>query len=69
MRKLIRCKATQAFLTKQGTWTKDIQEAHHFPDFWAAHAATAQFPRRFIETYYSFDPAQMSQWDFALETT
>lgn len=65
MRKLIRCISTQAFLTKECTWTKHIHKACHYPDF-SAQAARTQFPEQDLQVYYSFDPNNESKWDFSL---
>ena len=68
MRKLIRCKATQAFLTSEDTWTKDFQKAHYFADLQAAFAINT-LPSSDVEIYYSFDPGKPSPWDFTLSAS
>ncbi len=67
LRKLIRSKATHAFLTPDGAWTKDIPSAATFEDHSAAVAAKHQFHLDGeVELYYSFDHPRQSQWDFTM---
>ncbi len=67
LRKLIRSKATQAFLTPRGAWTNDIATAAVFKDHSAAVAAKNQFHLDGeAELYYSFDDQRKSQWDFTM---
>jgi hypothetical protein len=66
MRKLIRCKRTQNFLTKDGTWSSDFQKAAEFADPPEAHAAVEQFQLQEVEMYYSFHEDATSQYDFAI---
>lgn len=66
MRRLIRCKATKTFLTKEGAWTSNIQEALQFGHHTEAWAARKHFGLQDVELYYSFDNAKESQYDFPL---
>ncbi len=66
MRKLIRSKATKAFLTKRGQWTNQIQKAAEFPDQAQAHAAVLKFHLLDVESYYSFSKSGLSRYDFAV---
>ena len=63
VKKLIRNKATRAFLTEDGAWTDDIEKARQFMGAEGASVATKQFNIQNVELYYSFnDP----RWDFTL---
>ena len=67
LRKLIRSKSTQAFLTQDGTWTHDIASAVAFADHSAAVAAKHQLHLEGqVELYYSFDHPRPSRWDFTM---
>lgn len=68
LRKLIRCKATKAFLTEQGAWTKDMASAAVFEH----HAAAVAVKRQLqldgqAELYYSFEHPRRSEWDFTMD--
>ncbi len=65
--KLIRSKATKAFLTQHGAWTADIASATPFADISAAVAAKHEFHLEGeLELYYSFDFPRQSRWDFTM---
>ena len=64
IRKLIRYKGTQRFLTEQGDWTSEFATAKVFADFAAIEAAASQLPTSSIEIYYSFDATRQSEYDF-----
>ncbi len=66
MRRLIRAKATRAFLTEDGTWTHNLAKAATFDDSALAIAAKSRFRLEDVELYYSFDDHQRSPWDFVL---
>lgn len=66
MRRLVRARASKAFLTNDGTWTPRIAAAAAFGTFSAVFAATRPFHSEEVEIYYSFDDRQRSQWDFAI---
>ncbi len=67
LRKLIRCKATKAFLTQEGGWSTDMAGAVVFEDYSAAVSAKRQFQLDGQEElYYSFDYPRQSQWDFTM---
>lgn len=65
--KLIRSKATNAFLTQHGAWSEDIASAAVFKDYIAVLAAKRQFHLDSeAKLYYSFDHPRQSQWDFTM---
>ncbi|HOC58192.1 MAG TPA: hypothetical protein PKI20_21415 [Verrucomicrobiota bacterium] len=65
MRKLIRSKATQAFLTADGQWTDQIQAAADFPGL-LARDAMRDFQLRDLEVYYSFCNTAATSYDFTV---
>jgi hypothetical protein len=66
MRKLIHSKCAYGFLTKDGTWTKDVQEAAVFADHSEARAAVEQFQLREVELYFNFSDDGTTEYDFAV---
>ncbi len=66
MRRLIRSKATRAYLTMDGAWTQNIADAALFADYAAAAAAKRRFELGEVELYYSFYELRESEWDFGL---
>ncbi len=65
MRKLIRCRTTNAFLSKDGRWTHDLRNAADVtgPDL---HLIIRAHPRKRIEVYYHFGEDRPSQYDFTV---
>ena len=66
MRKLIRSRTTRAFLSDSGKWTRDLTKAHRFKNNSEAREAKAQFHLTDVELYYSFEEAEITEFDFAL---
>jgi hypothetical protein len=66
MRKLIRSKATKAFLTADGHWTRQLRRAGEFPDLLQSLAAIAHFDLRNVELYYLFNGRTTSEYDFTI---
>ena len=66
MRRLIRSRRTQAFLTRQGAWTCELAKAAAFDNSATLLEAVRRFELHDVETYYSFHEHQPSQWDFAI---
>lgn len=64
--KLIRSKATRAFLTKDGQWTAHVQNAARFTDLSLARAAMQQFQLHDVELYYFFGDGSLTRYDFAI---
>jgi hypothetical protein len=65
VQKLIRNKATLAFLTKDGGWTHEIRNAWQFTDEEEAARVKKSFKLQSVELYHCFYETQTS-WDFAL---
>ncbi len=65
MRKLIRSRATKAFLTLDGSWTDDLQNACDFTGQ-DLRSVQAGHPLQQIEVYYHFGPNGPSQYDFTI---
>ncbi len=66
MRKLIRSRVTEKFLTTDGKWTTDVQKARHFPELWEAVALIHRSKLFNVEHYYCFGKAQRSELDFTV---
>jgi hypothetical protein len=66
MRKLLRCKRTKAFFTKDAGWTRDIQHALTVTEHTVPEAIRDQFKWDELEIYYSFEQSRESQWDFTM---
>jgi hypothetical protein len=66
MRRLIRSKATNTFLTTTGDWTPDLARAKAFADRYSVVMAKRHRFLQEVEAYYSFDLHRRSFWDFAL---
>jgi hypothetical protein len=66
MSKLIRCRKTLRFLTKNGSWTSKLHDAARFLDHALAHAAVEQFQLCDVELYYLFGEHKTSSYDFTL---
>ena len=66
--KLIRSKATKSFLTKDGLWTNNVENAAHFHDRSLALAAARKFhlSEEEVELYYLFNEHTPTQYDFTL---
>ena len=65
MRKLIRSKTKQAFLSQEGSWTHDPQQAREV-DFTEAQRIAQQLGLRDAELYYHFDGQHSSEYDFGV---
>ena len=66
LRKLIRSKWTNEFLTNEGTWTEDVQAAADFPLLGQTQQAVKRFHLRNVELYYLFGDRPQVRYDFAL---
>lgn len=67
MTKLIRKRATRAFLTNEGRWSLDPVRARRISDPSEATAVMHQLKLEGVELYYSFDDSRVcEEWDFAI---
>ncbi len=66
MKKLVRNKATGAFLTGNGDWTQNLSKARVCIDYWEARTLQQQFKLRDVEVYYSEGNESLSEGDFSL---
>jgi hypothetical protein len=66
MKKFIRDKATQAFLTKAGGWARNILLAEQFADARAADLARDAYRLRGCELYYLVGEAPSELHDFTI---
>lgn len=66
MKKLIRSKATRAFLNSDGGWTGDVLSARQFREIAEVQRVKDQLRLQNVEIYYSFCEEGASQWDFTL---
>ncbi len=65
MRKLVRLKATGAFLAPDGTQTTDLAKAGNFASLEAVHAVRANLAWAECEQYYAFGLTACTPYDFA----
>jgi DNA-binding response OmpR family regulator len=65
MRKLVQNKATKAFLTESGEWTKDLRSAKVFPTTEEARSAVLDHKLKNVELYYLFSE-EVSRYDFTI---
>ena len=65
MRKLIRSKKKRAFLTREGSWTRDPLRAREV-DVTEAVRMKEQFGLQDVEIYYHFDGDESSEYDFGV---
>ena len=65
MKKLIRNKATHAFLTGAGKWTPDCHRAREFRTTRAAMIAASKHGLRDVEIYYLYN-RQPLNYDFTI---
>ena len=66
MTRLIRKKASQAFLTREGGWTDDPRQAWQLPGNLEARAAMHELQLHDVELYYCYLEQQTSHWDFVV---
>ena len=66
MSKLIRSKATKRFLTTDGHWTAEVDNAERFFDQSLVSAAIHKFQLHDVELYYLFGEHGPSEYDFAI---
>ncbi len=66
MTKLIRNKASQAFLASDGTWTKDPTRAWHIASSYEAVSARKELKLQNVELYCCCHQEQPSELDFAV---
>ncbi len=66
MRKLIRSKATKAFLTKDGLWTDSVQDAQAFMYAIEAVARKDELGLTNVELYFLNAEHKTSDHDFVL---
>jgi hypothetical protein len=64
MRKFIRSKKTNAFLTEKGNWTSDVESAFEFYNDNQIREAYASFRLKACELYYCFG-TKPSHLDFS----
>src|SRR5262245_30328350 len=67
MGRLIRSKATKAFLTLDGQWTDQIAMPAHLPNQMMALAAIKKFHLQDIEFYYALHQGKASEHDFTID--
>ncbi len=65
MRKLIRSRTKRAFLTQEGSWTPDPQQAREV-DLPKALRIEQQLGLHDAELYYHFDGHYSSEYDFGI---
>ena len=66
IRKLVRCKVTNAFLTKDHTWTHNLREAEDFQDVRRIHVLQRELQLENVELYCLFGDEPDPRYDFAL---
>jgi len=63
--KLIRSSATKAFLTPDGSWTNQVQNAARFSKYSEVVAAVRQFQLQGVELYYMFSNEAPTAFDLS----
>ncbi len=66
LRKLVRSKATQKFLTPAGDWTDDIGAAGDFKTKARIEEACSKFKLRDVDLYFSFSRTECLDVDITL---
>ncbi len=66
MKRLIRNKSTQTFLTSDGKWTSDYHNAWDIPEYRQALATVERLELHNVEVYYCYDDEKTSQVNFAV---
>jgi hypothetical protein len=66
MRKLIRNRATHAFLTEGGGWTEDVTRAMPLTDEEQAVVVKDHLRLENIDLYYRYFEGRETVWDFAV---